>query len=123
MWESPAATMPRRLNTSASNSRRQSTMSRHRLSRDQLREYRMAHEYSVAVVGVGAVGEEILRVMAEHKFPSKSVRVLARTPRTISVDGRSYQVEATTPEAFEGVDIALFAGTEGEKGAAVTFGP
>ena len=83
----------------------------------------MAQEYTVAVVGVGAVGEEILRVMHEHRFPAKSVRVLARTPRTIAVDGRSYQVEATTPEAFDGVDIALFAGTEGEKGAAVTFGP
>jgi len=83
----------------------------------------MAQEFTVAVVGVGAVGEEILRVMHEHSFPAKSIRVLARTPRTISVDGRSYQVEATTAEAFDGVDIALFAGTEGEKGAAVTFGP
>src|SRR3569833_4215250 len=83
----------------------------------------MAQEFTVAVVVVGAVGEEILRVMHEHNFPAKSIRVLARTPRTISVDGRSYQVEATTAEAFEGVDIALFAGTEGEKGAAVTFGP
>jgi aspartate-semialdehyde dehydrogenase len=30
-------------------------------------------------------------------------------------------VQAVSPEGFEGVDIALFAGTEGEKGAAVTF--
>jgi len=30
-------------------------------------------------------------------------------------------VRETTPEAFDGVEIALFAGTEGEKGAAVTF--
>ena len=80
-------------------------------------------EYTVAVVGVGAVGEEILRVLHEHKFPAREVRVLARTPRTIEVDGRPYEVIATTPEAFDGVDIALFAGTEGEKGAAVTFGP
>lgn len=83
----------------------------------------MAQLYNVAVVGVGAVGEEILRVLEEHKFPAANIRILARTPRTISVDGKSYQVEATTPEAFDNVDIALFAGTEGEKGAAVTFGP
>ena len=76
---------------------------------------------SLAVVGVGAVGELMLRVLAERKFPASSVKVLARTPRTIEVDGRSYQVEATTADAFDGVDIALFAGTEGEKGAAVTF--
>jgi aspartate-semialdehyde dehydrogenase len=80
-------------------------------------------DYTVAVVGVGAVGEEILRVLHEHRFPAREIRVLARTPRSIEVDGRPYTVIATTPEAFDGVDIALFAGTEGEKGAAVTFGP
>lgn len=80
-------------------------------------------EYTVAVVGVGAVGEEILRVLAERHFPAREIRVLARSERTITVDGRSYEVRATTPEAFEGVDIALFAGTEGDKGVAVTFGP
>jgi aspartate-semialdehyde dehydrogenase len=80
-------------------------------------------EFNVAVVGIGVVGEEILRVLAEHKFPAKSIRVLARTPRTVIVDGRSYEVLATNGEAFDNVDIALFAGTEGEKGAAVTFGP
>ena len=80
-------------------------------------------EYNVAIVGVGAVGEELLRVLAERRFPAKSIQVLARTPRTIHVDGVAHEVKATTPEAFEGIDIALFAGTEGEKGAAVTFGP
>ena len=83
----------------------------------------MPGEYVVAVVGAGAVGQEMLRVLAERRFPAREVRVLARSERTMSVDGRTYGVHATTPEAFEGVDIALFAGTEGEKGAAVTFGP
>lgn len=78
--------------------------------------------YEVAVVGVGAVGEEMLRVLSEHRFPAKNVRVLARSDRSIEVDGREYQVQATTPDAFDGVDVALFAGTEGEKGAAVTYG-
>lgn len=80
-------------------------------------------QYNIAVVGVGAVGEELLRVLAEHNFPAREIRVLARTARQITVDGKSYQVEPTTPESFEGVDIALFAGTEGEKGAATMFGP
>ena len=39
-------------------------------------------EYNVAVVGAGAVGEEILRVLAEHHFPAREVRVLARSERT-----------------------------------------
>ena len=80
-------------------------------------------EYNIAVVGAGAVGQEMLRVLAERQFPARSVKVLARTARMLTVDGREYQVEPTTPEAFDGVHIALFAGTEGERGAAVLFGP
>jgi aspartate-semialdehyde dehydrogenase len=77
---------------------------------------------NVAVVGAGAVGQLMLQVLDERKFPVKSVKVLARSARTIQVAGKSYNVEPTTDDAFNGVDIALFAGTEGEKGAAVTFG-
>jgi aspartate-semialdehyde dehydrogenase len=79
-------------------------------------------KYTVAVVGVGAVGTEMLKVLHERDFPAKRVRVLARTPRTEEIDGRTYEVEATTEKAFEGVDIALFAGTEGDKGASQQFG-
>jgi len=78
-------------------------------------------EYNVAVVGVGAVGEEMLRVLKQRRFPAKSLRVLARSARTITVDGDEYSVEVCSPEKFDGVQIALFAGTEGEKGAAVQF--
>lgn len=80
-------------------------------------------DYTVAVVGVGAVGEELLRVLAHRRFPVRALHVLARTARTLTVDGTDYAVQETTPASFDGVDIALFAGTEGEKGAAVTFGP
>ncbi|MBW3625649.1 MAG: aspartate-semialdehyde dehydrogenase [Armatimonadetes bacterium] len=76
---------------------------------------------NVAVVGVGAVGEEIIRVLRQRNFPLGKLKVLARSAREIVVDGETYNVEECTPDAFEGVDIALFAGTEGEKGAAVTF--
>jgi aspartate-semialdehyde dehydrogenase len=79
--------------------------------------------YNVVVVGAGAVGQLMLQVLEERKFPTKSVKVLARSARTMAVAGKSYEVVATTPDAFDGADIALFAGTEGEKGAAVTFGP
>jgi aspartate-semialdehyde dehydrogenase len=78
---------------------------------------------NVAVVGAGAVGQLMLQVLEERKFPMKSVKVLARSSRTMEVAGKTYNVEPTTDDAFNGIDIALFAGTEGEKGAAVTFGP
>jgi len=80
-------------------------------------------KYNVAVVGVGAVGIEMLRCLKDRRFPVGELRVLARSSREISVDGQRYQVQAISPEAFEGIDIALFAGTEGEKGAAVTYAP
>ena len=77
---------------------------------------------TVAVVGAGVVGKEMIRILEQRKFPMKELRVLARSARTMELDGKKYDVRETTPEAFDGVDIALFAGTEGEKGAAVTFG-
>jgi aspartate-semialdehyde dehydrogenase len=82
---------------------------------------RKKDKYNVAVVGVGAVGEEMLRVLRRRKFPIAELKVLARRSREINVDGIVYQVKETIPESFDGVDIALFAGTEGDKGAAVTF--
>ena len=69
--------------------------------------------YNVAVVGAGAVGEEMLNVLAQRNFPVNELKILARSAREISVNGRSYEVRETVPEEFDGVDIALFAGTEG----------
>ncbi len=78
-------------------------------------------KYNVCVVGVGVVGIEMLRCLRQRKFPVDNLRVLARSAREIEVDGQKYQVQAISPEGFDGMDIALFAGTEGEKGAAVTY--
>jgi len=78
-------------------------------------------KYNVAVIGAGVVGIEMLRVLKQRNFPVDELRVFARTGRDISVDGETYSVKPISPEGFEGIDIALFAGTEGEKGAAVTY--
>ncbi len=80
-------------------------------------------KYNVAVVGVGAVGEEMLRVLRQRQFPIDQLKVFARSARTIQVDGQSYNVEALKTDSFQAIDIALFAGTEGEKGAAVIYAP
>lgn len=79
-------------------------------------------EYAVAVVGAGAVGEEMIKVLRERRFPAKELRILARSSRKQKIDGVEYNVRETVPEAFDGIDIAFFAGTEGAKGASQKFG-
>jgi aspartate-semialdehyde dehydrogenase len=78
--------------------------------------------YRVAVVGAGAVGVEMIRLLKLRKFPFSSLTVLARRERNEGIDGETYAVRTATPEAFEGIDFAFFAGTEGEKGASLTLG-
>jgi aspartate-semialdehyde dehydrogenase len=79
----------------------------------------MPDGYTVAVVGAGLVGERLVSELRRREFPVKELRVLARSARRGTLAGETFEIEAAEPEAFEGVDIALFAGTEGEKGAAV----
>jgi aspartate-semialdehyde dehydrogenase len=76
---------------------------------------------NVAVVGVGAVGVEILKILKERKFPVDKIRVFARTKREIKIGRDSYQVEAISDQNFDNIDIAFFAGTEGAKGASVQY--
>jgi aspartate-semialdehyde dehydrogenase len=68
--------------------------------------------YSVAVVGAtGAVGRTMLKLLVEREFPFGSLRALA-SPRSaglsLEVGGRRLTVEEARPEAFEGLDVALF---------------
>lgn len=78
-------------------------------------------KYNVAVVGAGVVGVEMIRCFKKRNFPIDTLKVFARSNREMDVDGEKYQVEAISEDGFNGIDIALFAGTEGEKGAAVTY--
>ena len=67
---------------------------------------------SVAVVGAtGVVGRTMLRVLGERAFPVGEVRLLASARsagRTVQANGGSVTIGEATPDAFEGVDIALF---------------
>lgn len=76
---------------------------------------------NVAVIGVGAVGVELLRVLKQRAFPVGKLRVFARSARSIKVDDTTYDVEMISDDKIAGIDIALFAGTEGEKGASTLY--
>jgi len=79
-------------------------------------------EYRVIVVGAGMIGAEMVKVLYQRKFPMSELKILARSARKQTFDGKEFDVRETKPEEFKGYDFAFFAGTEGEKGAAVTFG-
>lgn len=67
---------------------------------------------NVAVVGAtGAVGTKILEKLLERDFPASSIKMLASkrsAGQEIVAGGRSYIVEETVPESFDGIDIAFF---------------
>jgi aspartate-semialdehyde dehydrogenase len=78
--------------------------------------------YNCCVVGIGAVGTEMVRLLKKRNFPVKSLTILARSERTEVIDGVGYPVKVAAPDAFKGMDFAFFAGTEGAKGASQTLG-
>ncbi len=72
----------------------------------------MIEPLSVAVVGAtGAVGQEMFRLLEERRFPIRELRPLASARsagKTLSFQGQAVTVQAATPGAFEGIDLALF---------------
>jgi aspartate-semialdehyde dehydrogenase len=78
--------------------------------------------YRIGIVGIGAVGAELVNVLRQRRFPAADIRILARTEREEEIAGQRFRVLATRPESFAGLDFALFAGTEGAKGASQQFG-
>ncbi len=78
--------------------------------------------YRVGLVGIGAVGAEMVKVLRQRNFPAKEIRIMARSARRETVAGEDFDVVAASPEAFDGLDFAFFAGTEGAKGASQTYG-
>lgn len=66
---------------------------------------------NVAVVGAtGAVGDLMRKVLAERRFPVKSIKFLASEKsagKTVEFAGKPYPVELLRPEAFAGVQIVL----------------
>jgi aspartate-semialdehyde dehydrogenase len=67
---------------------------------------------TVAVVGAtGVVGRTMIQILNEREFPVDELRLLASgrsAGRSVMVDGRTLEIGEAVPEAFDGVDIALF---------------
>ncbi len=72
----------------------------------------MRQGYTVAVVGAtGAVGETILRILDERKFPISRLRLFASersAGRRLRFQEEEVPVEPLAADAFRGIDFALF---------------
>lgn len=72
----------------------------------------MTKGFSVAVVGAtGAVGQQMLKTLEERDFPIASIKLLSSkrsAGKKVLFKGKEVVVEEATPEAFEGVQLALF---------------
>ena len=66
--------------------------------------------YNVGLVGVGAVGTEMIKVLKERKFPCGKVQVFASRERDEQILGETYHVLKAYENSFKGLDIVLFAG-------------
>ncbi|HEY0791806.1 MAG TPA: aspartate-semialdehyde dehydrogenase [Chthoniobacterales bacterium] len=80
----------------------------------------MSRNLRVAIVGAtGAVGIELLRLIEKRDFPVGQLKLLASAKsagKTLRFRDRELGLETLTPEAFTGVDLALFsAGAEASR--------
>ncbi|MEM6835875.1 MAG: aspartate-semialdehyde dehydrogenase [Cyanobacteria bacterium P01_C01_bin.120] len=71
----------------------------------------MAERYRVAILGAtGAVGTELVALLAERQFPVAELKLLA-SPRsagkTLTFKGRAIAIEPLSDRAFDNIDIVL----------------
>ena len=68
--------------------------------------------YRIGIVGVtGAVGQELLALLAKRNFPVEELRPLASARSAgskVAFGGREWTVQEAKPEAFAGLDFAVF---------------
>ena len=68
-------------------------------------------QYRVAILGAsGAVGQEMMKILAERKFPVGELHLLASARsagKVVSWQGQNIALEEATDAAFAGMDIVL----------------
>ena len=75
------------------------------------------------LVGVGPVGDRIIRVVREHGFPLEGeLVVMATSEREETLAGEKFLVRKINADLFDDLDVVFFAGKEGAKGASVQWG-
>ena len=60
----------------------------------------MSKQYNVGLVGIGAVGAEMVKVLRQRKFPAKAIQVFASRERDEVIAGETFHVLPTTKDSF-----------------------
>src|SRR3954462_7880023 len=68
--------------------------------------------FNIAIIGAtGAVGQEMLRVLEQRRFPVKEIRCFASPQsagKSVLFKEKPVLVEELSESCFQGIDIALF---------------
>ncbi len=76
----------------------------------------------VGVLGVGPVGEHIVKVLGERNFPvNGEITIMATREREEIIAGIPVHVKKVSEELLNGLDLVFFAGKEGSKGASLEW--
>ncbi len=76
----------------------------------------------VGLIGVGPVGDRIVRCLKERDFPlAGPLRVMATRYRREILGDEEFEVHETSAELFAGLEVVFFAGREGAKGASAQW--
>lgn len=76
----------------------------------------------IGLLGVGPVGENILKVLQERNFPiDGAVTIMATRERDELMNGEIVHVQKINEDLFKHLDVVFFAGKEGAKGASLQW--
>jgi aspartate-semialdehyde dehydrogenase len=77
----------------------------------------------VGLLGVGPVGDRIVKVLRERNFTiDGDLVVMATSEREEILAGETFHVHQISSGLFKGLDLVFFAGKEGAKGASFQWG-
>ena len=69
----------------------------------------MAKKYNVAIVGIrGAVGQEMLKILKQRKFPYDQLKLISTSLDEDSTDEAGNHIEKIQKNSFKGIRIGLF---------------
>src|SRR3989338_7264472 len=69
----------------------------------------MAKKYNVAIVGIrGAVGQEMLKILKQRKFPYDQLKLISTSLEEDATDEAGNRIEKIHKNSFKGIRIGLF---------------